>query len=71
MGDVKKQKLRLNVFKSFTLKWWQGAFFKWGVLCLGIVIGAEWYAFFDDYLLLLTIIAAACLAYISFVWWKQ
>ena len=30
----------MNLFKTFTLKWWQGALFKWGVFALGIAAGA-------------------------------
>ena len=26
---------RLNLFKTFTLKWWQGSLFKLGMLALG------------------------------------
>jgi hypothetical protein len=61
----------MNIFKSFTLKWWQTGLFKLGMLALGIVIGTYWHALFGDYLLILTIVAAVSLAYISYVWWKQ
>lgn len=62
---------RLNIFKTFTLKWWQGALFKWGMFTLGIAIGAYWHGFFSDYLVLLLISAATCLSYVTCVWWKQ
>jgi hypothetical protein len=61
----------MNLFKSFTLKWWQASLFKLGLLALGTAIGAYWYDFFGGYLPILLIIAAACLAYVTFVWWKQ
>jgi len=61
----------MNLFKTLTLKWWQAAFFKWGMLALGIVIGAYWHDFFSDYLAILLIVAAGCLAYVTYVWWKQ
>ena len=61
----------MNLFKTFTLKWWQGAFFKWGMLTAGIAIGAYWYEFFSRYLVLLIMIAVVALAYVTYVWWKQ
>jgi fatty acid desaturase len=66
-----KNEASMTLFKSFTLKWWQGALFKWGMLALGIAIGAYWHDFFDSYLPILLIVAAACLTYVTFVWWKQ
>ena len=39
MDDLTKKGTRMNIFKTFTLKWWQTAFFKWGMLALGIAIG--------------------------------
>jgi hypothetical protein len=61
----------MNLFKTFTLKWWQGALFKWGLLAMGLAIGAYWHDFFGDYLLILIVVAAICLSYITYVWWKQ
>jgi hypothetical protein len=61
----------MNLFKTFTLKWWQAGLFKWGVLALGIVIGTYWHALFAGYLLVLMIFAAVNLAYLTYVWAKQ
>ena len=61
----------MNIFKTLTLKWWQGALFKWGTLALGIVIGTYWHDFFGNYLPILIIFAAISLAYVTYVWWKQ
>jgi hypothetical protein len=61
----------MNIFKSFTLKWWQGGLFKWGVFLLGIAIGAYWPAVFSAYIPVLLIIAVVFLAYITCVWLKQ
>ena len=71
MHDLAMKGGRLNLFKTFTLKWWQGVFFKWGMLALGIAIGAYWQVFFGDYLLALILVAVVCLAYVTTVWWKQ
>jgi hypothetical protein len=61
----------MEIFKTFTLKWWQAGIFKWGLLSLGIVIGTYWHEFFAGYLVLLLITAAVSLAYVSYVWWRQ
>ena len=61
----------MNIFKTFTLKWWQAGFFKLGMLALGIAIGTYWRDVFGAYLLILIIVAVVSLAYITYVWWKQ
>jgi hypothetical protein len=61
----------MNIFKSFTLAWWQGALFKWGIFLLGIAIGALWPAVFSTHILALVSIAAVFLVYVTYVWWKQ
>jgi hypothetical protein len=61
----------MNLFKTFTLKWWQAGLFKWGVLALGIVIGTYWHNFFSGYLPVLIIFAVVSLAYVTYVWAKQ
>jgi hypothetical protein len=61
----------MEIFKTFTLKWWQAGIFKWGLLSLGIVIGTYWHEFVAGYLVLLLIMAAVSLAYVSYVWWRQ
>jgi hypothetical protein len=65
------KKNHLNLFKTFTFKWWQAAVFKVGMLGTGIVIGAYWHALFGGYLQLLIILAVVSLVYVSYVWWKQ
>jgi hypothetical protein len=61
----------MNLFKAFTLQWWQTSFFKLGMLTLGITVGAYWHEFFAAYLFVLLAVAVASLAYVSYVWWKQ
>jgi hypothetical protein len=69
--DSRKKAQAMNLFKTFTLKWWQTGLFKWGMLALGIAIGAHWHDFFGSYLLILVVTAAVSLAYVTYVWWKQ
>ena len=61
----------MNLFKTFTLKWWQGVLFKWGVFLVGIAVGAHWPVFFGAYLPILLAIAAVFLIYVGYVWWEQ
>jgi len=62
---------RMNLFKTFTLKWWQTSLFKVGMLAVGIALGAYWHEVFGGHLLILLIVAAVSLAYVSYIWWKQ
>ena len=61
----------MNIFKTFTLKWWQAVVFKWGMLALGIAIGTYWHDVFGGYLFILIIVAVVSLAYVTYVWGKQ
>jgi len=61
----------MNIFKAFTLQWWQTGLFKGGMLALGIAIGTYWHGFFSGYLFILILVAVVSLAYITYVWWKQ
>lgn len=61
----------MNIFQSFTLTWWQGALFKWGVFLLGIAVGAYWSAVFGAYIPVLLVIAVVFLAYVTYAWWRQ
>lgn len=61
----------MNILKTFTLRWWQTALFKLGMLALGIAVGAYWHHFFGDHLLILIGMAAVSLVYVSYVWWMQ
>jgi hypothetical protein len=61
----------MNIFKNFTLTWWQGGLFKWGMLALGIAIGATWSGFFAGYLPALVIFAVLSLGYVTTVWARQ
>ena len=71
MNDLTKKGTPMNIFKTFTLKWWQAGVFKLGMLALGIAIGTYWRDVFGGYLLILIIVAVVSLAYITYVWWKQ
>lgn len=71
IADLTKQGARMNIFKTFTLKWWQTGLLKLGMLALGIAIGAYWHDVVGGYLLILIAVAAVSLAYVTYLWWKQ
>ena len=61
----------MSLFKTVTLKWWQISIFKIGMLALGIAVGAYLHDFFGGYLIILIVVSALALAYVTYVWWKQ
>jgi len=61
----------MNILKTFSLNWYQGVCFKWGMLALGIAAGAYWHAFFGNYLAALLVLAVLTLTYVSYVWLRQ
>jgi hypothetical protein len=46
----------MNLFKPTMFTWKQLGSLKWGVLFIGIAIGAQWPDFFTPYVLILVII---------------
>jgi len=61
----------MNIFKSFTLTWWQGSLFKWSMVLFGIVIGATWPDLLSPWRPLLFLLFLLPALYVSWVWWKQ
>ena len=61
----------MNIFKTFTLKWWQAGVFKVALISLGILIGMTWPGVFHAWSMLLCLLFALSVAYITWVWWKQ
>ena len=61
----------MDIFKTFTLKWWQGGLFKWGTFALGIAVGTYWHDIFGEILPILIVFSAVSLGYVTYVWWKQ
>ena len=61
----------MNLFKSFTLTWWETGLFKWSLLALGIVIGATWPELFNPWRTVLLVLFLLPTIYISWIWWKQ
>lgn len=61
----------MNIFKAFTMKWWEGGIFKVAMISLGIVIGATWPEIFGPLRAALLVVFAVLTFYICWIWWKQ
>ncbi len=61
----------MNLFKSFTMTWWQVGFFKLGMLALGIIIGVYFHQVLANYYAALIVIAVLSLGYVTYVWFRQ
>jgi len=71
IGSIYLQNNLMNIFKSFTMKWWQGSLFKYSMIFLGIIIGATWPEVFSAWRSVLLVLFALPAIYLSWVWWKQ
>jgi hypothetical protein len=65
------REFQMNIFKDFTLKWWQAGIFKLVQLSLGIVIGSTWPELFKGWTPFLFLLFLISGGYVSYVWWKQ
>lgn len=61
----------MNIFKDFTLKWWQTGIFKAAMLSLGIIIGSMWPELFKGWTPLLLLVFLVSVAYVTYIWWRQ
>jgi hypothetical protein len=61
----------MNLFKSFTLKWWQGSLFKLSMIAFGLAVGATWPELFVRWITVLWLFFIASGLYITWLWWKQ
>jgi len=57
-----------NLFKSFTLTWWQGSLLKAGMFSAGILFGIYFPNFSKKIKILLWVMAVVFLLYLSLVW---
>ena len=62
---------QMNIFKNFTLKWWQAGTFKVALLSLGIAIGSTWPEVFKGWTPFLLLLFLGSGGYVTYVWWKQ
>ena len=61
----------MNIFKTITLKWWQGSIFKWTMLSVGIAIGATWPNPFSGWTEVFWVMFVIGAVYLTYVWWGQ
>ena len=61
----------MNIFKTFTLKWWQGSLLKISMILAGIAIGSTWPSLFNRWVVVLWSLSIILAVYITYVWWSQ
>jgi hypothetical protein len=61
----------MNLFKTFTMKWWQTGIFKAMLLSLGVLLGATWPGIFQAWRPELLGVFIVTVFYICWIWWKQ
>ena len=61
----------MNLFKSFTMTWWQLGLLKLCLFCVGIIFGVYFQAFFLQWIVIVTILFVTSGIYIGSVWLKQ
>jgi len=61
----------MNIFKTFTLRWWQAGVLKISLLSLGIIIGATWSDILYPWRMVLLLVFVLSTASIFYIWWKQ
>ncbi len=53
------------------LKWWQAGIYEASLLSLGLVVGARWFSFFQNYSLVFLVVFALAGGYILWLWLRQ
>jgi hypothetical protein len=71
MNDVAQSTGQRPLLHGMTLKLHELGIFKLGMLALGIAVGAYWHDFFGRGLAAILVVAAACLAYIAYVYFRK
>jgi len=61
----------MNLFKPFTLRWWQMGLFKLCLACGGIILGVYFHAFFLTSMPVVAVLFVLSAMYLIAVWWKQ
>jgi len=61
----------MNIFKSFTFKWWEAGIFKLSLLSLGILLGSTWPDIFGPWRSVLLAIFVVSTLYVTLAWWRQ
>jgi hypothetical protein len=61
----------MNLFKSFTLTWWQGSLFKLAMISFGIALGASWHEFFIRVTGIFWLLFIILGLYTTYIWWSS
>jgi hypothetical protein len=61
----------MKIFHPITFAWWQMGLLKLSMVCLGIILGVYFSAFFLRWIVLVTLLFALPAVYLLSVWWRQ
>lgn len=61
----------MNLFKSFTLSWWQTGMLKFSLFAIGLAIGSHWASVVAPYAVPLFIVGFFAGLYLLVVWFRQ
>jgi len=61
----------MNIFKPFTMTWWQVGVFKLCLLAAGIILGVYLHDFFLTWIAVVAVVCVLAGPYIFSIWWKQ
>ncbi len=61
----------MNIFKSFTLLWWQVGIFKLCLISLGLALGSTWPEFFRRWITLWVTLFIILGLYLGYIWLLQ
>ena len=61
----------MNIFKNYTMTWWQVGLLKLAVLCIGVVLGSHWPQAFVPYTAILLIVAIVLGIYLLTIKFKN
>ena len=60
-----------DMFRDYTMRWWQVSLLKVSMVAFGLAVGATWPGAFEGWLLWLWLIFLLPAAYLSYVFYPQ
>jgi len=61
----------MKIFSPITLKWWEVSIFKLCLLSLGIIVGINWFEYFENNMAQVWVLFLASFVSIFYIWRKQ
>jgi len=61
----------MNVFRDYTLKWYDAGILKWTTFAFGLFVGAKWPGVFEGWTTLILVLGMAGVIYLMFKYWPE